>query len=41
VVFLSIVRNAMNLQGVEPLLQGVVTGALVIVAVALFTRRET
>jgi ribose transport system permease protein len=41
VIFLSIVRNAMNLQGVEPLLQGVVTGALVIVAVALFTRRET
>ena len=41
VVFLSILRNAMNLQGVAPLLQGVVTGALVIIAVALFTRRDS
>lgn len=41
VVFLGIVRNAMNLQGLAPLLQGVVTGALVILAVALFTRRES
>lgn len=40
VVFLNILRNAMNLQGVDPLLQQVVSGALVIVAVALFTRRE-
>jgi ribose transport system permease protein len=40
VVFLNILRNAMNLQGVGPLLQQVVSGALVIVAVALFTRRE-
>jgi ribose transport system permease protein len=40
VVFLNIVRNAMNLQGVDPLLQQVVSGALVILAVALFTRRE-
>ena len=40
VVFLNILRNAMNLQGVDPLLQQVVSGALVIIAVALFTRRE-
>lgn len=40
VVFLNVLRNAMNLQGVDPLLQQVVSGALVIVAVALFTRRE-
>lgn len=40
VVFLNILRNAMNLQGVDPLLQQVVSGALVILAVALFTRRE-
>lgn len=40
VVFLNILRNAMNLQGVDSLLQQVVSGALVIVAVALFTRRE-
>ena len=40
VVFLNILRNAMNLQGVSPLAQGVVSGALVILAVALFTRRE-
>jgi ribose/xylose/arabinose/galactoside ABC-type transport system permease subunit len=41
IVFLSIMRNSMNLQGIDPLLQGVVTGVLVIVAVALFTRRQT
>jgi ribose transport system permease protein len=40
VVFLNILRNAMNLQGIDPLLQQVVSAALVIVAVALFTRRE-
>lgn len=40
VMFLNILRNAMNLQGVDPLLQQVVSGALVIVAVALVTRRE-
>jgi ribose transport system permease protein len=40
VVFLNILRNAMNLQGVDPLLQRVVSGGLVIVAVVLFTRRE-
>ncbi len=40
VVFLNILRNAMNLQGVEPLLQGVVTGVLVIIAVVVFTRRD-
>jgi ribose/xylose/arabinose/galactoside ABC-type transport system permease subunit len=40
VVFLNILRNAMNLQGVDQLLQRVVTAALVIVAVVLFTRRE-
>lgn len=41
VLLLGVIRNAMNLQGVEPLLQGVVTGAIVILAVALFTRRES
>ena len=40
VVFLNILRNAMNLQGVDPLVQQMVSGALVVVAVALFTRRE-
>jgi ribose/xylose/arabinose/galactoside ABC-type transport system permease subunit len=40
VVFLNILRNAMNLQGVDQLLQRVVSAALVIVAVVLFTRRE-
>ncbi len=41
VVLLGIIRNAMNLQGVAPLLQGVVTGAIVVFAVALFTRRDS
>jgi ribose transport system permease protein len=41
VLFLNLLRNAMNLQGVAPLTQGVITGALIILAVALFTRRET
>jgi ribose/xylose/arabinose/galactoside ABC-type transport system permease subunit len=40
VVFLNILRNAMNLQGVDDLLQRVVSAALVIVAVVLFTRRD-
>lgn len=40
VLFLNILRNAMNLQGIEPLLQGLVSGLLVIIAVATFTRRE-
>lgn len=40
VVFLNILRNAMNLQGVDPLLQGVVSGVLVILAVVVFTRRD-
>jgi ribose transport system permease protein len=40
VLFLNVLRNAMSLQGVDPLTQGVVTGALVILAVAVFTRRE-
>lgn len=40
VMFLSILRNAMNLQGVDPLLQGVVTGVLIIVAVVVFSRRD-
>lgn len=40
VVFLNILRNVMNLQDVEALFQQVVTGALVIIAVVLFTRRE-
>ncbi len=41
VLLLGVIRNAMNLQGVAPLLQGVVTGAIVVFAVALFTRRES
>lgn len=41
VLFLNVLRNAMSLQGVAPLTQGVVTGALVVLAVAVFTRRET
>lgn len=41
VLFLNVLRNAMSLQGVEPLTQGVVTGALIILAVAVFTRRES
>ena len=40
VLFLNVLRNAMSLQGVDPLTQGVITGALVILAVAVFTRRE-
>jgi ribose/xylose/arabinose/galactoside ABC-type transport system permease subunit len=40
VVFLNILRNAMNLQGVDQLLQRVISAALVIVAVVLFTRRD-
>lgn len=41
VLLLGVIRNAMNLQGVAPLLQGVVTGAIVVLAVGLFTRRES
>jgi len=40
VLFLSVLRNAMNLQGVDPLFQGVVTGILIIVAVVVFSRRD-
>lgn len=40
VMFLSVLRNVMNLQGVEPLFQGVVTGVLIILAVVVFSRRE-
>lgn len=40
VVFLSILRNAMNLQGVDPLFQGVVTGVLIILAVVVFSRTD-
>lgn len=40
VVFLSILRNTMNLQGVDPLFQGVVTGVLIILAVVVFSRRD-
>lgn len=41
VAFLNVLRNAMSLQGVDPLTQGLVTGVLVIIAVAVFTRRDT
>lgn len=40
VVFLSVLTNAMNLQQVDPLFQGVVTGVLIIVAVLIFSRRD-
>lgn len=40
VMFLSVLRNAMNLQGVAPLFQGVVTGILIILAVVVFSRRD-
>lgn len=40
VVFLGVLRNAMNLQDVDPLFQGVVTGVLIIVAVVVFSRRD-
>lgn len=40
VVFLTILRNAMNLQGVDALLVGVISGVLIIVAVVVFTRTE-
>lgn len=40
VVFLIILRNAMNLQGVDPLLSGVISGLLIILAVVVFSRTE-
>lgn len=40
VMFLSVLQNAMNLQGVDPLFQGVVTGILIILAVVVFSRRD-
>ncbi len=40
VVFLTILRNAMNLQGVDPLLSGVISGVLIILAVVVFSRTE-
>jgi ribose transport system permease protein len=40
VVFINILRNAMNLQEVPPLIQGVITGVITIIAVVVFSRRE-
>ena len=40
VVLLGALRNAMSLQGVDGLLQGVVTGIVIILAVVVFSRRE-
>lgn len=40
VLFLAVLRNAMNLQQVDPLFQGVVTGVLIILAVVVFSRRD-
>jgi ribose transport system permease protein len=40
VVLLAVLRNAMSLQSVDGLLQGVVTGLLIIVAIVVFSRRE-
>ena len=40
VVLLGTLRNAMSLQGVDGLLQGVITGLVIILAVVAFSRRE-
>lgn len=37
-VFLAALRNALNLQGVQPFMQGLITGCLIICAVFLTTR---
>lgn len=40
VALLGVLRNSMSLQQVDGLLQGVITGVVIILAVAIFSRRE-